>query len=179
MSSVFFTFFKFFQKNVVFKKNAFGVHRSISAFLWKKIENPFTKAEKDVIIKICDEYHDKFEKRGIKLILKLKKYGVYQNLFLVEKIIRNLIDNALKFTKTKILIGNVKGCFWIIDNGIGIDKTVQKHIFDDFFQCKELTCENDGVGLGLGIVNCSVKLIDANINFKSKKNSYTIFRVCL
>ncbi len=134
----------------------------------------------DVIKKVCDEYYDKFEKKGIKLILKLKNYEIYQNFFLVEKIIRNLVDNALKFSKTKVLIKNIKGCFWVIDDGIGINKISQKQIFEDFYQSDRLICDkNDGMGLGLGIVNCSVKLIGGSINFKSLENGYTIFKVCL
>ena len=133
-----------------------------------------------VIVKVCDEYHDKMKKKGLKVILKLNNYEVCQNLFLVEKIIRNLIDNALKFAKTKILVKNIKNCFFVIDDGIGIDKEQQKHVFDDFFQSEISTCNRlDGVGLGLGIVNYSALLIDAKIKLKSRKNGYTIFKVCL
>ena len=135
---------------------------------------------KDVIEKICDEYRDKFEEKGIKQILKLTNFEVCQNLFLVEKIIRNLIDNALKFAKTKILIKNIANCFWIVDDGVGINKNEQKQIFDDFYQSCGLICENNnGVGLGLGIVNYSALLIGANINLRSLKNHYTVFKVCL
>ena len=103
-----------------------------------------------------------------------------QNLFLVEKILRNLIDNALKYTKTKILIRNVDNCFWVIDNGIGIDKKYQKKIFNDFFQ-NDGKCSDalEGVGLGLGIVNYSALLIGARMSLKSSKNNYTAFKVCL
>ena len=135
---------------------------------------------KDVIMKICDEYSDKIEKRGIKLILKLNSYEVCQNLLLVERIIRNLVDNALKYAKTKFLIKNIGGSFWIVDDGAGIDKIYQKQVFEDFSQCNGLTTANDGSGgLGLGIVKCLASLIGANIKLKSQKNCYTIFRVCL
>ena len=135
---------------------------------------------KNVVEKICDEYLKKIEQKNAKLILKLKKYEVYQNLFLTEKIIRNILDNAVKFTKSKILIKNVGGCIIIADDGCGVDKNEQKQIFADFFQCDGLSDKNSkGAGLGLGIVNYSSWLIGAKIKIKSRKKYYTAFKVCL
>ncbi len=135
---------------------------------------------KEVVEKICDEYFEKIEKKGIKLIVKLKKYEVYQSLFLTEKIVRNLLDNAVKFAKSKIVIRNVKNCFWIIDDGCGISKNEQKQVFEDLFRCNTLSCENnDGAGLGLGIVSYYAWLIGSEIKLKSRKEYYTAFKVCL
>ena len=135
---------------------------------------------KDVIEKVCMEFDDKFKSKNIRLILKLDKYDVFQNLFLVEKMIRNLLDNALKFAKTKVLIKNINGCFWVIDDGVGIDKKYQKQIFNDFFQCNKLSCGNpQGFGLGLGIVKYCASLTRAKLEIKSRSNAYAIFKVCL
>ena len=98
----------------------------------------------------------------------------------MEKIIRNLLENAIKYTVSKIIIRNINSCFWIADNGCGIDKEYINHIFKDFFQCDTLINGNkQGVGLGLSIVDFASSLIGAKIKVKSRKKYYTIFRVCL
>ena len=135
---------------------------------------------KNIIEKICDEYYEKIEKKGIKVILDLRKFELCQNIFLTEKIIRNLLDNAIKFTNSKIVVKNIKNCIWIIDNGCGINKNDKNHMFSDFFQCNTLSTEKkEGVGLGLGIVNYYVWLIGANIKVRSREGCYSAFKVCL
>ena len=135
---------------------------------------------RQLLMRIWQEYYDKFNKKNIKVILNLNEFEICQNLFLSEKIIRNLIDNALKFTNSKILIKNIKNCFYIIDDGCGFDEINQKQIFRDFFQCNSLMYDkNEGVGLGLGIIKYSALLIGAEIKIKSRKNKYTMFKVCL
>lgn len=135
---------------------------------------------KPFIEKICEEYEYAIKEKGIKIILRLNNFEVFQNKFWVEKIIRNLLDNAIKYTNSKIIIKNVASCFYIIDNGIGIEKDDQNHIFKDFFQCNTLSQkQNNGVGLGLAIVDFAASLINVKINIKSRVNGYTIFKVCL
>lgn len=135
---------------------------------------------KEISEKICDEFLRKIESKNIKIVLKLKKHEIYQNLFLTEKIIRNLLDNAIKFAKSKILIKNIGSCIVIIDDGCGIDKNKQKHIFDNFFQCDTSNViNNNGAGLGLGIVNYCAWLTGAKISVKSRKEYHTAFKVCL
>ena len=135
---------------------------------------------KSIIENICDEYFEKADKKGIKLILKLKKYEICQNLFLTEKIIRNIIDNAIKFAKSKIVIKNIKNCFWIIDDGCGFGKNSQNHMDSVTNQCCTVSDkEIKNTGFGLGIVNYCSWLMGAEIKVKSRKGNYSIFKVCL
>ena len=91
-----------------------------------------------------------------------------------------MLGNAVKFTDSKIMIKNIDGCFWIVDDGCGIDKKEQKHIVDDFFQCNTLTKNKaQGTGLGLGIAYYSASIAGGYIKVKSRKGYYTVFKVCL
>ncbi len=131
----------------------------------------------ELLRKIADEYKQTTEKN---IIFRLKTATVYQDVFLLERIIRNLLSNAVKYAKTKIVIGNDENCFWIIDNGIGIDECAKKHIFEAFYQCNEKDDrKKGGIGIGLNIVKKTALAIGAKIFVRSGVNKYTVFKICL
>jgi len=75
------------------------------------------------------------------------------------QIINNLLNNAIKYTKTKIFISlneeNNIVKFIISDDGIGMDENTINHIYDVAFQADK--SHNNGCGLGMSIVK---KIID-------------------
>ena len=84
--------------------------------------------------------------------IKAREIHIYQ-------IINNLLNNAIKYTKTRIFISLheeddiVK--FIISDDGIGMDDNTIAHIYDVAFQADK--SHNNGCGLGMSIVK---KIID-------------------
>lgn len=101
---------------------------------------------------------------------------------LVERIIRNLLSNALKYTKNKILIGckyhNHIIKIIICDNGFGIAKFELPYIFDEFFQSDHIE-ENkkQGAGLGLPIVRKITQIMDGKVRVKSSLGKGSCFIV--
>ena len=93
---------------------------------------------------------------------------------LLEQMIRNLVSNALKYTKTgKVLLGcrrqKDKISIEIWDTGIGIPIKEQQAIFDEYHQLDNSARERSrGLGLGLSIVKRLGILLDHRVTVRSQ-----------
>lgn len=104
---------------------------------------------------------------------------------LVERIISDLLDNAVKFTDS----GFVElGCedvsnyviIWVKDSGIGIEEHDHENIFNYF--TKGSIAEDQlksGVGVGLSIAKALIKLMGGKISVDSQPQKGTIFNILL
>jgi two-component system sensor histidine kinase KdpD len=89
---------------------------------------------------------------------------------LIEQVIINLLDNAIKYTPEGSIIQiNVykegyKMVFEISDNGRGIPKEVIPHIFNRFYTVAEnINIRKRGIGLGLAICKSIINLHNGEI----------------
>ena len=101
---------------------------------------------------------------------------------LLRNILLNLLSNASKYSedgKTIYCITQVENDYLKItikDEGIGIPKEDQVHLFTRFFRAHNV--ENiQGTGLGLNIVKRYVDLLHGQISFESKEGIGTTFFV--
>lgn len=98
---------------------------------------------------------------------------------LIKNIMINLITNAIKFSdegKTIYVNSNVKDHEAIIsvrDEGIGISREDQVHLFSSFFRGKN-ALNIQGTGLGLHIVKRYLDLLGGEVNLKSEIGKGTI-----
>ena len=101
----------------------------------------------------------------------------------LSMILTNIISNATKYRQEhdpKIDIEvendgeNVK--FIIQDNGIGIDKEIQTHIFDMFYRASK---DKSGTGLGLYIVKETLETLNGLINLTSVPLKGSCFTIIL
>lgn len=103
---------------------------------------------------------------------------------LVRNILFNLLSNAVKYsTEDKDITVHVDGTdesivLKVIDQGMGIPKDEQSHMFERFFRAKNAT-NIQGTGLGLNIVKKHVELMGGNISYTSKLNEGTTFTITL
>ncbi|NMH58843.1 PAS domain-containing hybrid sensor histidine kinase/response regulator [Alteromonas ponticola] len=101
---------------------------------------------------------------------------------LLRRIIQNLISNAIRYTRAGGILVGVRRCgvnsinICVIDSGPGIPKHQQKEIFNEFHQL-EGSEGNQGLGLGLTIVERISQLLDHTIILDSKVNQGTQFSV--
>lgn len=103
----------------------------------------------------------------------------------LEQIIRNLVSNALKFTKKGTVslritrIGDSIS-FSVQDTGIGIPKEKQQTIFEAFQQADGSTRrEYGGTGLGLSISRELSRLLGGEIRLKSEEGQGSEFTLTL
>lgn len=101
-----------------------------------------------------------------------------------SNVLLNLLDNALKYTNgsPEITIStknkNNKLIIVVKDNGIGISKKDQKHIFDKFFRVSTGNVHNvKGFGLGLHYVKSIVEEHKGTISLESEINKGTEFKI--
>ncbi len=103
----------------------------------------------------------------------------------IEIVIKNLIDNALKYSKDSIKIraeqnpDNASGFILIVkDNGAGIPAEEVKYIFEPFYRVdKSRNKAIIGYGLGLNIVKKIIEAHNGTIEVKSEKDKGTEFIV--
>ena len=112
--------------------------------------------------------------------------SLVSDVHLLHMIVGNLLSNALKYTPEK---GNVSlrvahdthgVTFTIADTGMGIPADEQDRLFTKIFRATNAQAQvPDGTGLGLYIVDQSVKVLGGTIHFVSKENAGTTFTVTL
>ncbi len=105
---------------------------------------------------------------------------VYMDKKLLKHVLFNLISNAIKFSPNGKSIEVVTDItnelikITIKDNGIGIPKADQKHLFERFFRGQNAT-HIQGTGLGLNIVTKYIELMNGTIKIESTENMGTTF----
>ena len=103
---------------------------------------------------------------------------------IVRNVLLNLISNAIKFSpENKIIqvsthISDAELKIVVADQGIGIPKEEQEHLFERFFRAKNVT-NIQGTGLGLNIVAKYVQSLNGSIEFKSELNAGTVFSITI
>ncbi|MEQ8155294.1 MAG: PAS domain S-box protein [Clostridiaceae bacterium] len=102
----------------------------------------------------------------------------------IERIILNLISNAIKFTNSGGIISvdliDRVGTIEIVikDTGIGIDKKHLDSIFKRFYQAdKSLTRNAEGSGIGLSLVKSLLELHDGKISIESIVGEGSVFKI--
>ncbi len=129
-----------------------------------------------------------YEKNLLFKFLPLKpEINIIADKGLFEKVIHNLVDNAIKYTnqgsvkiETNIFEEQEKSqaVIKIIDTGIGIPKDKINDIFNRFRQASEgYNREFEGVGLGLSVTKGMVELMDGKINVVSTPGKGAEFEI--
>lgn len=118
--------------------------------------------------------------KGVTLNLTGEECYIRGKAQLVEELVYNLCDNAIRYNKEN---GNVtvtvtpleKGASVSVkDTGIGIPKKYQERIFERFFRVdKSRSKATGGTGLGLAIVKHITQLHDAKLEISSEESKGT------
>lgn len=104
---------------------------------------------------------------------------------LVEQILRNLVSNAIKYTRQgyvslRCLRHDSLVRIEVMDTGIGIPAEQLALIYDEFYQVGVPTnSSRDGYGLGLSIVHRLVQLLKLQLNVSSEVGKGSVFSLTL
>ncbi len=122
--------------------------------------------------------------KGIRITLEGESTFIKANQTLLEELIYNLCDNAIRYNKdngniTVKIIKTPDGVtLSVSDTGIGIAEEYQEHIFERFFRVdKSRSKATGGTGLGLAIVKHIAHIHNAELRLDSILNVGTTISV--
>ena len=125
------------------------------------------------------------EQRNQELKLSLSdRCEMYADSAKLTQVIYNLLENASKYTqeggviRVRLIRSGRDAILTVADNGPGIPKEDQAHIFDRFYRVdKARSRETGGTGLGLSIVHQMVLMHGGTVNVDSEEGSGSTFTV--
>ena len=139
----------------------------------------------DVFDQLGMEFTPQAAAKGLELRVVPADYWIRSDIALLERILRNLLTNAIRYTeKGKILLGARRcGAFTRIevwDSGIGIPPDKLKHIFEEFYQADNPERDRSrGLGLGLAIIDRLATLLDHKLDVRSQPGKGSVFSITL
>ncbi len=123
------------------------------------------------------------EKKNIKVNIEAESPLplAFGDIALVERVIQNLLDNAVKFSENSTIIDihlrslDHQLVFSISDHGEGIEPSKLETIFDRYITKDKSKNKSNGTGLGLAIAKKIMELHGSRIDVKSQLNVGTTF----
>jgi signal transduction histidine kinase/CheY-like chemotaxis protein/AraC-like DNA-binding protein/ABC-type xylose transport system substrate-binding protein len=173
-------------------KNVFRLLRLINQLIeYRKIEYGKMRIRStcnnlnDFISDIIETFQPVARKQNVDLRLHAKKMDimVWFDVNMLDKVIFNLISNALKFAPINgkvhltITVDSSYAYLKVEDNGPGMDHEETLHIFEHFYQAESST--KKGSGLGLSLSKELMTLLHGMLSVESLKWQGTIFTVSL
>lgn len=171
-------------------KNTSGMLRNI--LQWSKSQAQGVQLHKtrtninDIVAQILNVQRSIAATKGIDIVTNTEdELYTITDPEILKLVVRNLINNAVKFTPQggiiTVSIGREdNGCLVSVqDTGIGMTEEQQQKLFTSEVKSTYGTSNEKGVGLGLSLSNEFVKLLGGKIMVQSKPNQGSVFSVYL
>ena len=133
------------------------------------LQNSYKNDKKIKIYDLINEIVDKFKiiNNNLKYEIKCDKKNIMYNGTdeIWESIVNNILSNAIRYAKKKIVITIKDDKIVFFDDGEAIDKEILNHMFEPYKKGKK--GEN---GIGLSIVKGNCNLIGYNVMAKNKRD---------
>ncbi|MGO4878508.1 substrate-binding domain-containing protein [Pedobacter psychrotolerans] len=177
---------------IMIQKNAYRLLKLVNELIdYRKIGHqkfqvhPTRNKVQSFLNEIVESFRYWASKKDIALKLSGPQEDIVANFDtnILEKVILNLLSNALKFTpshgkiQVKLSAGENDFSIEVTDNGSGMTQEEVHHVWDQFYQSN--TNESRGSGLGLSLTRELVYLHGGTIEVQSSKWKGSTFTVVL
>jgi PAS domain S-box-containing protein len=148
---------------------------------------PLPTGIKSIVDDVLDELKVEIKKKDLQIEKSYEDIPpIETDPKLLRIVIQNLLSNSVTYTPEKkhitikVKIVNPNIVIEISDEGCGIPKVAQAHIFSKFFRADNAhSIKPDGNGLGLYMSKAILESLGGEITFKSEENKGTTFFVSL
>jgi signal transduction histidine kinase/ligand-binding sensor domain-containing protein/DNA-binding response OmpR family regulator len=131
-------------------------------------------------------YKNLADKKEITVQLQLPDEDIVEmfDISKMDKIVDNLVSNAIKYTPNKGLVNIIAAksekewTIEVLDNGIGIPKKAHNELFKLYYRAENaINTRIPGSGLGLMLTQHLVHMHGGKISFSSTENEGSVFRL--
>ena len=138
----------------------------------------------DILRKLRLNFEPSAFEKGLSLRLRSGERVVFADPLLVERILRNLVSNAIRYTNDGSVLVSCRQrgdrvLLQVWDTGIGIPDAERVRIFEEFYQVPNTGVvspeQRKGLGLGLAIVKRLADLMRAPLSVRSQAGRGTVF----
>lgn len=126
------------------------------------------------LAQLVAEFEPVAQRKGLRLLLACPADAcVSADTLLFERVLRNLVDNAIKYTaqgEVRLLVRPQAGGLQLVvsDTGLGIPADEQQRVFEEFYQVgNPERNRSQGLGLGLAIVRRLADLMQLQLVLRS------------
>ena len=133
------------------------------------------------LARIVEGFMGQAEGKGLKLNLYNKNIFVNSDPLLLERVVRNLLSNAIQYTDQGVInlrctATDSKVMIEVQDEGMGIPRIEQENIFSEYHQLNNQERDRSkGLGLGLAIVRRICKILEISLSLKSTPAQGSVF----
>lgn len=114
----------------------------------------------DVRDMLLQKYKDR------KIIIEIQDLMIKADRVMLENVLTNLIENALKYSESEVIVKTENSYLEVIDFGIGIDSQDLQNITKRFYRVDSLKWDNS-IGVGLYIVEYILKIHGCELKIDS------------
>ena len=146
--------------------------------LWNRFESGEQKLQmskfnlKPLTTEIAINLEDRY--KGREILVEGENLMVRADKALMEIVLKNLIENALKYSKEIVVVKLYEHRVEVLDQGVGISKENIDKVTKKFFRTEEHSWDNS-MGLGLAIVKQILKLHHTVLEIKSEEDRGSTF----
>jgi two-component system, sensor histidine kinase len=133
--------------------------------------------------RIRSEFSDQAAAQGLRFRVVPTRWYVRSDPAMLERIVRNLVVNALRYTERGGILIACRCCdqklrIDVRDSGIGIAQNALTDIFRDFYQLNNPDRDQrKGLGLGLSIVKALARQLGHRIDVRSAPQRGSVFSI--